>query len=97
MEVMRSLECRPEDREAEFREDIERGRRAKIALEVLKEIFDEHRENIIQLFENEIYNTTDYELHDLLAELRVMKRFRSNCNNMIQRGEIAEEALSNGE
>ena len=39
----------------------------------------------------------DWELQDITNELRVMKRFRDVSYRNIQRGEIAEEGLSNGE
>ncbi|MBQ3455387.1 MAG: hypothetical protein IJG36_03020 [Synergistaceae bacterium] len=97
MEGIRTLEYRPEDREAELRNDAERGRKAKFAADVLREFLDERRENIIQCLENDIFTTDNLELADELAELRVMKSFRGHCEYLKQQGEIAEEELRNGE
>ena len=81
----------------ELRQDAELGRKARIAAEVLSEFLDDRRENIIQCLENDILTTDNIELADKLAELRVMKSFRGHCEYLKQQGEIAEEALRNGE
>lgn len=81
----------------ELRKDAELGRKAKIAEEFFKEFLDDRRENLIKTLEYTIYTGRESGLVDTLAELRVIKMFRSNCDYLIQRGEIAEEELRNGE
>lgn len=83
--------------EEELRQDAETGRRYRIAMEVWREFLDDRKAAIVELFENDIYSTEDYELYDLLAELRVMKRFRNVSHMNIGRGEIAEGKLGHGE
>ena len=95
MEGMRTLEYRPEDREAELRKNAELGRKARIAEEFFKEFLDIRREIIIRVLETERY--LQEELPNFLAELRVMTTFRKHCENLRQQGEIAEEELRNGE
>ena len=99
MEGMRTLEYRPEDREAELRNDAELGRKARIGADVLREYLDKRRNDIVLLLENDFYFfAKDIEvLRDALAELRVMKSFREHCEYLKQQGEIAEEELRNGE
>lgn len=79
------------EREMELREDIEIGRRNKIALEVMKEFLDNHRETIIREFEGD--SLDDLQVKEKLAELRVMRRFRDVCAKMISFGEIAESEI----
>ena len=80
-----------ERQEAELREAVEKGRRYKIAGEVLKEFLDDRREEIIRAFENGIYAG---DIKEPLSELRIMKRFRSLCQTQIDIGELAEKELT---
>lgn len=73
--------------EEELREAVEKGRKCKIAAEVWREFLDDRREEIIKSFENGFCND------EMLAELRVMNKFRSLCEAMIAMGKIAEEDL----
>ena len=80
-----------ERQEAELREAVEKGRRYKIAGEVLKEFLDDRREEIIRAFESGIYGD---DISEPLSELRIMKRFRSLCQTQIDIGELAEKELT---
>ena len=95
MEGIRTLEYRPEDREAELRKDAESGRKARIAAEVLREFLDGRREEIVREFEEKYLD--DGSIYDNLADLRSIGKFRRKCEYLKQQGEIAEEALRNGE
>ncbi len=96
MEGIRTLEYRPEAREAELRHDAEHGRKAKIALEELKEFMTARRETLLKRLEDEDYSPED--VRNIIAELRVLKRFRNVKNADIYYGEEAEKELSrNGE
>ena len=95
MEGIRTLEYRPEDREAELRKDAESGRKARIAAEVLREFLDGRREEIVREFEEKYLD--DGSIYDNLADLRSIGKFRRKCEYLRQQGEIAEEALRNGE
>ena len=95
MEGIRTLEYRPEDRESELRHDAELGRKARIAGEFLREYLDKRREQIVRKMEEN--PMCDYDLQDKAIELRLIKRFHYVCDSLIQRGEIAEEELRNGE
>lgn len=78
--------------EEELREAIESGRRHKIAAEVWNEFLESRRIEILKAFENA--PIPDDVTRDLLAELRVMKKFRDICTKMIGLGEIAEERMN---
>ena len=78
--------------EAALREAVERGRRFKIAGEVLKEFLDDRREEIISGFENGNYPE---DISEPLSELRVMNRFRQLSQTQIDIGELAEKELMN--
>ena len=95
MEGIRTLEYRAEDREAELRKDAEAGRKARIAAEVLREFLDDRREEIVREFEEKYLD--DGSIYDNLADLRSIAKFRRKCEYLRQQGEIAEEALRNGE
>lgn len=95
--MVRTLECRPEDREAELRLNAEAGRKARIAGEFLREYLDKRRENIVRAIEDGIYHTGETAMTEALAELRVMRSFRVRRELLIQLGELAEEELRNGD
>lgn len=82
---LHTLEYNPD--EEELREAVEKGRKYKIAAEVWRNFLDERREEITKDFEDGHYDES------MVAELRVMKRFRNLCEAMITVGEIAEEDL----
>ena len=92
MEGMRTLEYRPED---DLRHDAELGRKARIAAEVLSEYVTECRERAIRVIETEDF--TDEQLRHLAVTLQCLRGFSEKMNNYIQRGEIAEEELRNGD
>ena len=79
----------------ELRKDAELGRKARIAAEVLNEILDERREILVRNLE--IGDRTMEEILSMVAMLRTMNVVRSSLETRIQRGEIAEEELRNGE
>ena len=79
----------------ELRKDAELGRKAKIAEEFFREYLDTRREEIVREMEEE--QMCDYDLQDKAIELRLIRRFHYVCEHLIQRGEIAEEELRNGE
>lgn len=79
----------------ELRKEAELGRKAKIAADFLREYLDTRREEIVR--EMEETPMCDYDLQDKAIELRLIKRFHYVCEHLIQRGEIAEEELRNGE
>ena len=79
----------------ELRKDAEIGRKAKIAAEVLNEILDERREILVQNLESG--DRTMEEILSMVAMLRMMNVLRTSLETRIQRGEIAEEELRNGE
>lgn len=78
-----------------LRKDAELGRKAKIAADFLREYLDTRRENIVREMEEE--EMDDHDLRISAIELRVIKGFYYVCEHLIQRGEIAEEELRNGE
>lgn len=79
----------------ELREDIERGRKAQIALEVLKEYLTNRRNEIVRLLEDGTYSMSKAEtLSEVLAELRVIRAFWEDAEYNIQRGKYVEEELS---
>ena len=77
---------------SELRQAIEKGRKQKIAAEVLSEFLNNRREDIIRDFETGAI--TGGNALDAISELRVMKRFKDMAKNMIQLGEIAEERMN---
>ena len=79
----------------ELRKDAELGRKAKIAEEFFREYLDTRREEIVR--EIEAGEMDDHDLRISAIELQVIKRFHYECEHLIQRGEIAEEELRNGE
>ena len=79
----------------ELRKDAEAGRKARIAAEVLREFLDGRREEIVREFEEKYLD--DGSIYDNLADLRSIGKFRRKCEYLRQQGEIAEEALRNGE
>ena len=83
------------DAEAELRKDAEIGRKAKIAAEVLNEILDDRREILVCTLESG--DRTMEEILSMVAMLRMMNVLRTSLETRIQRGEIAEEELRNGE
>lgn len=95
MEGIRTLEYRQEDAEAELRKDAEIGRKAKIAAEVLNDYVAVMREETVRKISTEYL--TDELLRFYGVHLQVLRSFSDRMNNYIQRGEIAEEALRNGE
>ena len=92
MEGMRTLEYRPEDREAELRKDAEIGRKAKIAIDELKEFMTARRESLTQRLENE--ELSSEAVMEVIAELRVLKRLLNVKKADIYYGEIAEKEMS---
>lgn len=81
-----------EEYEEELRQDAETGRRYRIAMEVWREFLDNNREEIVRHMESAMLE--DSALQRLNAVLLVMKEFRDVSYRNIQRGEIAEEELS---
>ncbi len=79
------------EREMELREDVERGRRYKIAAEVFAEFLSNRKDEIIRDFEAYGLNVIDKD--GAITEIRVMRRFRDVCAKMISLGEIAESEL----
>lgn len=79
----------------ELRKDAELGRKAKIAAEVLNEILDERREILVSNLESG--DRTMEEILSMVAMLRTMNVVRMRLETRIQRGEIAEEEMRNGE
>ena len=79
----------------ELRKDAEIGRKAKIAAEVLNEILDDRREILVCTLESG--DRTMEEILSMVAMLRMMNVLRTSLETRIQRGEIAEEELRNGE
>ena len=75
-----------------MREAIEQGRRNKTAGEVLSDLLNNRREDIIRDFETGAI--TGGNALDAISELRVMKRFKDMTRKMIQLGEIAEERMN---
>ena len=86
------------DREDELQQDVEAGRKAKIALEVLREFLTERRNHMVRLIEDGTYSYgKDSEvLRDALAEMRIMRSFMNEAEYYIQRGKFAEEEMSYG-
>lgn len=81
-----------EDDAEELRQAIEAGRKHKIAGEVLTEFLDNRREDIVRDLEAGTCMSPEV-VSSSLAELRVMKLFRSVASQKIQLGEIAEERM----
>ncbi len=79
----------------ELRKDAEIGRKAKIAAEVLNEILDGRREILVKMLEAD--DLPPEKILSISSYLRVMAVVRDSLENRIQRGEIAEEELRNGE
>ena len=79
----------------ELRKDAEIGRKAKIAAEVLNEILNDRREILVCTLESG--DRTMEEILSMVAMLRMMNVLRTSLETRIQRGEIAEEELRNGE
>ncbi len=79
----------------ELRKEAEFGRKAKIAAEVLNEILDERREILVSNLESG--DRTMEEILSMVAMLRTMNVVRMSLETRIQRGEIAEEEMRNGE
>ena len=97
MEGIRTLEYRPEDREAGLREEAERGRKAQIALEVMNDILNERKMQIVSMLETILFDS-DLSMYEYLAELRVIRSLRCKLEDYITIGEWAEEELTkNGE
>ena len=97
MEGIRTLEYRPEDREAGLREEAERGRKAQIALEVMNDILNERKMQIVSMLETILFDS-DLSMYEHLAELRVIRSLRCKLEDYITIGEWAEEELTkNGE
>ena len=80
------------DEETELREAVEKGRRAKIAYEVLHEFLNGRRESIIHKFETS--DLTDDNVRWLIAALQVMHEFRNILKRDINFGEYAEERMN---
>lgn len=91
MEVMRTLECRPEDRDPQLQYDIEKGRKAKIAGEFLRDFLNERREHLIHNLEMHSY--ADEDLRQFSTEFQLMRAFQDCAEGFIQRGERAERLL----
>ncbi len=81
--------------ETELRKDAEQGRRARIAIDELKKFMTARREALTQRMENE--EISPEEVRQVIAELRVLKRFQNIKKADIFYGEKAEEELRNGE
>ena len=79
----------------ELRKDAEIGRKAKIAAEVLNEILDGRREILVKMLEAD--DLPPEKILSISSYLRVMAVVRTGLETRIQRGEIAEEELRNGE
>ena len=75
----------------ELRRDAELGRKARIAAEVLREFLDDKREDVVRMIEQDTY--LNVEIPRALSMLQII----AEMNSYIQRGEIAEEELANGE
>lgn len=83
-------------REVELREDAERGRRYRIAGEVLNEFLEDRKQKLIRKMEE--YSYADEDLRQFSTEFQMIRAYRDCANQFIQRGEIAEKELSrNGE
>ena len=80
----------------ELRKDAEQGRRAKIAIDELKEFMTARRESLTKRLENE--ELSSEAVREVIAELRVLKRFLNVKKTDVYYGEIAEKEMSeNGE
>ena len=79
----------------ELRRDAELGRKARIAAAVLNGYVSFMREDAVRKLESE--ELTDEKLRWLGVFLQVLRTFSEQMNSYIQRGEIAEEELANGE
>ena len=81
------------DEETELREAVEKGRRAKIAYEVLCKYLDACKERTIRQLEN--MSTSDMDTTRALVEcLQVMSGFREAIRRDIDIGEFAEERMN---
>ncbi len=76
----------------ELRKDAELGRKAKIAIDELKEFMTARRECLTQRLENE--ELSSEAVREVIAELRVLKRFLNVKKADIYYGEIAEKEMS---
>lgn len=80
----------------EIRGMIERGRRYRIAGEVLNEFLEDRKQKLIRKMEE--YSYADEDLRQFSTEFQMIRAYRDCANQFIQRGEIAEKELSrNGE
>ena len=82
-----------EQKELELREQAEKGRRAKIALEVLDEFLTLKRATII----NKIQTSLDFTYERILAQkisLMALNELENWIGTQIQLGEIAEKEIN---
>ena len=90
---IRTLEYDPEREREQLMKKAEQGRKYQIASEVLDEIMDTQRENIIRQLE-----TTDFENDSvavgLVLYLRVLKICKNLIGSKIDEGKIAGEELN---
>ena len=89
---LRTLEYNPESEREQLMKKAEQGRKYQIASEVLAEIMDTQRENIIRQLE-----TTDFENDSvavgLVLYLRVLKICKNLITQRIDEGKLAGEEL----
>ena len=96
-EELRTLEYNPDREREELMQEAERGRKYKAAQEVLFEIFNEQRENIIRQLETQDFER-DSDATGLVLYLRVMNIFVSLIQSRIDNGDLAEkELVKNGD
>ena len=90
---IRTLDYDPEREREQLMEKAEQGRKYQIASEVLDEIMDTQRENIIRQLE-----TTDFENDSVAVGLVLYLRVLRICKNLITQrideGKLAGEELS---
>ena len=90
---LRTLEYDPESEREQLMKKAEQGRKYQIASEVLDEIMDTQRENIIRQLE-----TTDFENDSvalgLVLYLRVLKICKNLISSKIDEGKLAGEELN---
>lgn len=77
----------------ELIEDIEYGRNCEIAKEVFKDFLEGRRSQIIRNLELKYFEDANQDLSNMLAELRIIRKFRDFIENGIYEGKTAEKEL----